>query len=150
MLEGPSWLRGIIKPDKGNAIAFIDWSAEEIGIAAAMSGDANLWGAYISGDPYMQFAIDMGAAPAGASKFTHPSVRSEFKSIMLSIQFGIGEHALATDLNCSPICARDILERHRELYGDYWRWSDGVVITALRNRALSTVFGWRVQVGRAT
>lgn len=37
---GPSvWLRGLIKPPPGHAVAYIDWSQQEIGIAAALSGD---------------------------------------------------------------------------------------------------------------
>ena len=37
---GPAvWLRGLIKPEPGNALAYIDWSQQEFGIAAALSGD---------------------------------------------------------------------------------------------------------------
>ena len=37
---GPSvWLRGLIKPPPGHAIAYIDWSSQEVAIAAALSGD---------------------------------------------------------------------------------------------------------------
>jgi DNA polymerase I len=37
---GPStWLRSLIRPDPGRALAYIDWSAQEVGIAAALSGD---------------------------------------------------------------------------------------------------------------
>src|SRR5262249_7316713 len=37
---GPStWLRSLIRPDPGRALAYIDWSAQELGIAAALSGD---------------------------------------------------------------------------------------------------------------
>ena len=38
---GPSvWLRGLIKPPPGYGVAYVDWSQQEIGIAAALSGDA--------------------------------------------------------------------------------------------------------------
>ncbi|MCA9213791.1 MAG: hypothetical protein KDB27_12040, partial [Planctomycetales bacterium] len=37
---GPSvWLRGLIKPREGFSIAYVDWSQQELGIAAALSGD---------------------------------------------------------------------------------------------------------------
>src|SRR5262249_18123849 len=40
---GPSvWLRGLIKPPPGFGVAYIDWSQQEFGIAAALSGDANM------------------------------------------------------------------------------------------------------------
>ena len=69
------WLRGLIKPAEGMAIAYLDFASQEIAIAAALSGDAALWRAYASGDPYMQFAIDAGLAPPGATKDTHGPIR---------------------------------------------------------------------------
>ena len=40
---GPSvWLRGLIKPDRGMALAYIDWSSQEFGIAAALSADKRM------------------------------------------------------------------------------------------------------------
>ena len=33
------WLRGLIKPAEGWDIAYIDWSQQEFGVAAALSGD---------------------------------------------------------------------------------------------------------------
>jgi hypothetical protein len=34
------WLRGLIQPPPGYGVAYIDWSQQEFGIAAALSGDA--------------------------------------------------------------------------------------------------------------
>jgi DNA polymerase-1 len=37
---GPSvWLRGLIAPPPGHGVAYVDWSQQEFGIAAALSGD---------------------------------------------------------------------------------------------------------------
>ena len=53
---GPSvWLRGLIKPPPGHGVAYIDWSQQEFGIAAALSGDLAMAAAYHSGDPYLTF-----------------------------------------------------------------------------------------------
>ena len=66
---GPStWLRGLIKPAAGYGIAYIDWSQQEFGIAAALSNDLSMKKAYASGDPYLAFAIQAGAVPADATK----------------------------------------------------------------------------------
>ena len=63
---GPStWLRSLIQPPPGYGLAYVDWSQQEFGIAAALSGDANMMAAYQSGDPYLTFARQAGAAPAG-------------------------------------------------------------------------------------
>ena len=49
---GPAkWIRGLIKPGEGMALAYCDWSSQEIAIAAALSQDNLLWDAYESGDP---------------------------------------------------------------------------------------------------
>ena len=51
---GPSvWLRGLIKPPPGCAVAYVDWQQQEFGIAAALSGDTAMQAAYRSGDPYL-------------------------------------------------------------------------------------------------
>ncbi len=66
---GPSnWLRSLIKPTAGNSIAYLDWSQQEFGIAAAFSHDANMLEAYRSGDPYLAFAKQAGAVPDHATK----------------------------------------------------------------------------------
>ena len=44
---GPAvWLRSLIRPEPGTALAYIDWQAQEHGIAAALSGDGNMVEAY--------------------------------------------------------------------------------------------------------
>ena len=56
-LFGPAcWLRGLIKPGPGRAVAYVDWSQQEFGIAAALSDDVAMWDAYRSGDAYLDFA----------------------------------------------------------------------------------------------
>jgi hypothetical protein len=50
------WARGLIQPRPGMAIAYIDWSQQEFGIAAALSKDPHMKEAYLSGDPYLAFA----------------------------------------------------------------------------------------------
>ena len=61
---GPSvWLRGLIKPPPGYGVAYVDWSQQEFGIAAALSGDAAMQAAYRSGDPYLAFAKQAQRSP---------------------------------------------------------------------------------------
>ena len=59
---GPSvWLRGLIKPPEGWGVAYLDWSQQEFAIAAVLSGDEAMQAAYLSGDPYLEFAKQAGA-----------------------------------------------------------------------------------------
>ena len=90
-IVGPAvWLRGLIKPGGGRALAYVDYSQQEFGIAAALSGDPAMQEAYRSGDPYLAFAQQAGAAPAGATKISHHAVRAQFKVAGLAVQYGTG------------------------------------------------------------
>ena len=96
---GPStWLRSLIKPEAGRAVAYLDWSSAEFGIAAALSGDEEMTSAYESGDVYMAIAVDAGAAPRGATKVTHSEVRDLYKVVVLAVQCGQGATGLAKNL----------------------------------------------------
>src|SRR5262249_22155817 len=73
---GPAvWLRSLIKPPPSYAVAYVDWSQQEFGIAAALSGDPAMQAAYNSGDPYLAFAKQVGAVPEDATKASHGPVR---------------------------------------------------------------------------
>jgi DNA polymerase I len=102
--------------------------------------------AYRSGDPYLEFAKQAGAAPASATKASHKAIRDQFKSTVLAVQYGMGESALAQRIGQPPISARELLRLHRETYRVFWRWSDAAVDFAMLSGHLPTVFGWRVHV----
>jgi hypothetical protein len=144
---GPrAWLRGLIQPPPGYGIAYIDWAQQEFGIAAALSGDPLMKEAYRSGDPYLAFAKQAGAAPPNATKATHKAIRDQFKSTVLAVQYGMGADALAQRLGVPIIRARQLLRLHRETYWVFWAWLERVVDYAMLTSSLHTVFGWRVQV----
>ncbi len=64
----PMWLRGLIKPTEGRALAYLDWRSQEIFVAAALSGDTALLDLVQNGDPYLAVAEAAGLAPPGATK----------------------------------------------------------------------------------
>jgi hypothetical protein len=145
---GPStWIRGLIKPPPGHAVAYIDWSQQEFGIAAALSRDGNMLEAYRSGDPYLAFAKQAGAVPPDATKATHADKRELFKQCVLAVQYGMQAESLALRLGQPPIVAHDLLRAHQETYRKFWKWSDGVVDRAMLFGKLNTVFGWQLRIG---
>jgi hypothetical protein len=74
---GPSrWLRSLIKPEPGRAVAYIDYGQQEHGIGAALSGDEAMQAAYRSGDPYLAFGKQCGAIPPDGTKATHAADNS--------------------------------------------------------------------------
>jgi DNA polymerase I len=144
---GPSvWLRFLIKPPPGFGIAYIDWSQQEFGIAAALSGDRAMQDAYLSGDPYLAFAKQAGAVPDDATKQTHGPTRELFKQCVLAVQYGMEFESLAARIGQPPVVARDLLRAHRETYRNFWCWSDAAVDHAMLTSALHTVFGWRIHI----
>jgi hypothetical protein len=143
----PAWVRSFIQAPPGYAVIYIDWTAQEFGIAAALSQDKAMREAYQTGDVHMAFAIQAGAAPAGATKKTHPEVRALFKTVVLATQYAMGAESLATRIKKPVPIARDLLNLHRRTYVTFWEWSDAVVRTARLNGVLRTRFGWEWNIG---
>jgi hypothetical protein len=145
---GPStWLRGLIRPPEGHGIAYVDWSSQEIGIAAALSGDPALITAYRSGDVYLGFARQAGLAPADATKATHGPVRERCKTCVLGVGYGMEAETLAGRIGKPVAYARELLQLHRRTYPRFWRWSGACVDAAMLYGRLLTVFGWPLHVG---
>ncbi|AMV40451.1 DNA polymerase [Planctomyces sp. SH-PL62] len=145
---GPStWLRGLIKPGPGRAVAYLDWSQQEFGIAASLSGDEAMADAYRSGDPYLAFGKQAGRIPKVGTKQTHGADRELFKACVLGVQYGMGPEALARRIGKPTAYGRELLRLHRETYPAYWRWSGGAETHAMLLGRLHTVFGWTLHVG---
>jgi DNA polymerase-1 len=114
---GPArWMRGLIKPSSGSALAYIDWEQQEIAVAAALSGDDRLLAAYLSGDIYLAFARDAGLVPPNATKETHPHIREMCKTIVLGVGYGMGPVSMAIRAGISVTEARNLLAMHRHTY----------------------------------
>jgi hypothetical protein len=144
---GPSvWLRGLIQPPPGHAVAYVDWAQQEIGIAAALSGDPALQAAYRSGDCYLAFAKQAGAVPPDATKASHGVQRELFKQCALAVQYGMEAPSLALRIARPAIVARNLLQAHRQTYRRFWEWSDGAVDQAMLFGLIHTVFGWPLRV----
>lgn len=145
---GPSaWLRSLIQPEGGRAVAYVDWAQQEFGIAAALSGDKAMMDAYVSGDPYLTFAKQAGAVPPDATKETHGRERDLFKTCALGVQYGMAAKALSDRIGEPECVGRKLLELHRETYPKFWRWSQAAVDHAMLHGWLKAVFGWAIRVG---
>jgi DNA polymerase-1 len=146
---GPAkWMRGLIRPAEGYGLAYVDYAAQETGIAAKLSGDERMIGAYASGDPYLAFAKMAGLAPADATIASHPVARAQAKQAMLAVNYGMGERSLADRVGVSLMEARELLRLHRLTFPRFWRWIGDVVARAMITSELRTVFGWKLRVGR--
>lgn len=148
---GPStWLRGLIRPEHGTGIAYLDWGQQEFGIAAALSGDEAMMRAYRSGDPYLEFGKMAGAISSDATKASHPRERELYKTVVLAVQYQMGAGSLGRRLNLSEFEAKLLLEAHRSIFRKFWTWSDAAVDYGVLSGRLFTVFGWDFHVTRQT
>jgi hypothetical protein len=145
---GPSaWLRSLIKPGPGQAVAYVDWSQQELAIAAALSADPRMMEAYQSGDFYLTFAKLAGAVPPTATKQTHGREREHFKTVSLGVLYGLSATGLALKLGEPPCKGRELLRLHQLTFRRFWEWSDAVEERAVLTGELRTAFGWRLRVG---
>jgi hypothetical protein len=143
----PAWLRHLFKPPVGRACAYLDWKAQEYGIAAALSGDAAMMTDYATGDPYLALAVRLSRVPPGATKDTHPKERKLFKAACgLGAMYGSSEYGLARRLGISVEQARDILHSHKRTYGTFWRWTNTVVMQGRLRRYMDSRLGWRMHL----
>ena len=138
-----SWLRGLIQPERGKALAYVDWSQQEFGIAAYLSGDTQMQEAYVSGDPYLAFAKQAGAVPQDATKETHGGIRNRFKTCVLGVQYGIGAKGLGARLGMDECRAGRLLQMHKQTFQKFWEWSDQKEACGLLLLELQSPFGWR-------
>ena len=144
---GPAvWLRSLIKPGPGRAVAYVDWSSQEVAIAAALSGDEGLRDATESGDPYLAFAKRSGLAPLDATKQSHAVIRDVCKTVVLGTNYGMGPRSLAFRTGLSVIEAQDVLRKLAIAFPTFWDWAQHVIDVGILAGRLSTVFGWPIHV----
>ena len=141
-------LRSFMLFSPGTIGGYLDWRAQEVGIAAVASNDAALKAAY-RGDVYHALALLCGLTDDPDPirwKKQHPEVRTRMKSLQLAINYGMGVPSLARGLDRHPLVASAIIERHRHEYPPYWRWREDVVETAMLERKIESVFGWPLRI----
>jgi DNA polymerase I len=141
------WLRSLIKPPPGHAVAYIDYSSMEFLIAASLSGDPVMIEFYRSGDPYLSFAKRVRQVPQNATKRTHGPLRDRYKAGLLAIQYGAGAETLASRLGISTFDAHEMIGQHRELFAIYWLWAEDWLAHALDTGVLWTPMGWQCRTG---
>jgi DNA polymerase I len=127
---------------------YLNWKGQEIGIAAALSGDQALMDAY-RGDVYHALALICGLThdpdPARWKK-QNPEARNRMKALQLGINYGMGVPSLAKGLDQHPLIASAFIEQHRRAYPRFWQWRNNQVEIAMLERRIETVFGWPLRI----
>ncbi len=126
---------------------YFDWRTQEIGIAAACSGDQALIDAYQGGDVYHALALMCGLTgdhdPVHWKKQAeNQEVRQRMKALQLGVNYGMGVVSLARGLDRHPLIASTIIEQHKRTYPRFWEWRNNMVECAMLDRKIETMFGW--------
>jgi hypothetical protein len=138
-------MRSFLVFPKDTIGVYLDWRTQEIGIAAALSGDEALMADYRDGDVYyglaklcgLTFGLDLKQWKA-----QKPDMRQRMKPLLLAINYGMGVPSLAKGLDRHPLIASEIIERHKRTYPGFWQWREGAVQRAMLDRKMETVFVW--------
>jgi hypothetical protein len=139
-----TWTRPLIRAFPGRAIAYCDYSGQELALGACYSNCGNMLGAYVSGDFYLATAKAFGIAPPDATK-QHPA-RDGAKTLCLGLNYGMTVVGLAHRLNIGYAEAADLVAKHRAAYPEFWAFADAMVDAAMFNGRLTSVFGWQFRV----
>jgi DNA polymerase I-like protein with 3'-5' exonuclease and polymerase domains len=141
------WVKGIGKPPPGRAIIELDYCQQEFGIAAALSQDAAMMQAYMSGDPYLALAIMAGDAPRGATKQSHPEIRQKYKVVALATQFGSTFLGIARQLQVQPCEAALLLSNYNRVFKTFRAWQVCKRDNADWTGEMILPYGWRMWKG---
>jgi DNA polymerase I-like protein with 3'-5' exonuclease and polymerase domains len=136
----------LIKPTEGHALAYLDYSVQEIAIAGCLSEDPELLKAAESGEPYLALMHRAGLVPEWATKATHKTERGIGKVAMLGMGYGMQVPSLAAGTGLSMIQAQSLFRQLKKIYDPFYQWSQQVIDTGLLRRELQTYCGWRARV----
>jgi DNA polymerase I len=144
-------MRGYIQAPLGYAVAYVDWAGQEIGVAAALSGDRELTAMYNTGDPHWAFGQRIGLIPSWVTKEgvkqTHERERNICKTLLFGVNYGMSKYGFAKRAGIPLLQAEMIIEQHRRIFRRYWEWVDEVLERAFLQRSIETCFGWRYHIG---
>jgi hypothetical protein len=146
------WIRNFIAPEIGHALLYFDYSAEEIGIAAAVSGDKVMQSDYLDGDYYVNFGSALGQLPPGCTKDIaeekHLGVRDRLKIASLATIYGMGPPLLASRIDKPTAVAAGWIRYHRSRYKVFWDFAQRAIDHVMRGGSLETELGWHLHPRR--
>lgn len=127
-----AWMRALVHPKPGKALAGVDYSSQEFLISALLSNDIPMKESYLSGDVYIDFARKAEAVPQTATKKSHPFERNMFKTIVLGLSYDLGANSMALKLSndlgklFTPDHAQELINKFYEVYSSFAEWKKKV------------------------
>jgi DNA polymerase-1 len=130
--------------------AYLDWRTQEVGVAAALSGDEALMESYRSGDIYHSLAVLCGLTQdtnIARWKSECKDQRQRMKVLQLAISYGMGVRSLAKGLDRHPLIGSEVIIRHKQKYARFWQWRADMVQGAMLDREIKSGYdGWPLHI----
>jgi DNA polymerase I len=142
-------MRSFMVFEPGTIGFYLDWRSQEVGVAAALSGDRALMEDYTAGDIYHDLELLCGLTDELDPvrwKQLYRAQRDGIKPLQLGINYLMGVLSLARGLNRHPLIASEIIERHKRRYPRFWQWRAETVDMAMRERRMESLSGWPLHI----
>ena len=147
----PQWLHGVIKPPAGWACSERDWSAQEIGLMAAQSGDQNMIADFLRGDCHTDFGIRAGLITEDTEPEARALIRNkQAKPVTLGSNYGMTPYGIQRKTGKSWEWSKHIHRQHHVVYPTFHEWRDNVVTQARFDQRIESPYGWPMFVGYDT
>ena len=118
-----------------------DYSQIELRLLAAISGDENMIGAFLSGvDIHTSTASNVFHVP---ETMVTSELRKRAKAVNFGIVYGIGEFSLSDDLHISMREAKEYIESYKASYPLVDKYLKDIVAEGYANGFVSTLYGRR-------
>jgi DNA polymerase I-like protein with 3'-5' exonuclease and polymerase domains len=150
LMQLSAWMRGLIQPQPGEVLLSADYSAQEIAVAAGLSGDPQLREAYLSGDPYVAVGEMAGLIRPGMSEGEIRQLRKLCKALTLGRLYGMGLSTFRRRSGVSYGQAARVWQFFDRTFTKFNDWQARVVAQARRRGWITTKFGWKAQVVTTT
>lgn len=118
-----------------------DFSAQEVWIGGALSGDKNMLKAAFE-DPYIAAGKEAGVIPSHGNKKSHSAERDIFKTIVLAGFYGMGHETLKIKLKKNDDEVRKLRNFIRKHYATFYIWQQEFLIRHKKSRYYELADGW--------
>jgi hypothetical protein len=147
-------MRSFMKFPANKIGLYLDWRTQEVGVAAARSGDVQLAADYRAGDIYHALALMCGLTNLDAKNWKATpegkSQRQRMKALQLGIGYGMGVRSLARGLGRHPMIGSEVIIRHQQRYPTFWTWRAEMVQRAMLQRLIASEYdGWSLRISHS-
>ena len=126
---------------EGYTILQPDFSAQEVWIGGALSGDQNMLRASFE-CPYIRSGQNAGVIPAGANKHTHAADREVFKRVVLAPLYGMGDEALSIQIRKDIETTKRFSRENRKFYKVFFDWQEEFIRSHESTHYAELLNGW--------